>query len=228
MRRLLVVLFTLTGLSRASLEAQTCRGLAPLPAGQLQATGSGTLATSFQSLGAELVYDLPSRAFGGAEIGTTSVEAFEKSSLDLGALLGYQIDVGSAGQAQLCPIASTTLQVGPNNAFGSGVSRSTFSAGIGLSGGTSLRLRPLLSLVPAIAVGIGHRTHQAESSAGARLLRIEETYGFAHFQVGFVVNQNLSIRPGLEIPLGLEGGNAAVGLSVGYHFGGRHRTDSGH
>ncbi|HET6837350.1 MAG TPA: hypothetical protein VFH24_04850, partial [Gemmatimonadales bacterium] len=68
MRRLLVVLFTLIGVSRASLEAQTCRGLAPLPAGQLQATGSGTLATSFQSLGAELVYDLPARAFGGAEI----------------------------------------------------------------------------------------------------------------------------------------------------------------
>ena len=36
MRRLMVVLFALTGLSRASLEAQTCHGLAVLPSGQPQ------------------------------------------------------------------------------------------------------------------------------------------------------------------------------------------------
>ena len=228
MRRMLVVLFTLTGLSRALLEAQTCRGLAPLPAGQLQATGTGTVATGSRGVGAGLVYDLPARAFAGVSVGTTAVEAYEKSSLDLGASLGYQIDLASTGQAQLCPIASTSLQLGPNNAFGSGVERSTFSAGIGFTAGTSFRLTPLLSLVPAIAVGVGHRVHQAESSAGANLLRIAETYGFGQFHAGFVVNQNLSIRPSVEIPLGLEGGDAAVGLTVGYHFGGRHRARNGH
>lgn len=228
MRRILLVVFTLIGLSRASLEAQTCRGLAPLPAGQLQATGTGALATGSRSVAAALVYDLPAKAFGGVGIGTTSVEAFEKSSLDLGASLGYQLDLGSTGQAQLCPTASTSLQLGPNNAFGSGVERSTFSAGVGVTAGTSLRIQPLLSLVPAIAVGVGHRTHHAKSSTGTSLLRIAETYGFAQFHVGLVVNQNLTIRPSVEVPLGLEGGDAAVGLTVGYHFGGRGPAGSEH
>jgi hypothetical protein len=79
----------------------------------------------------------------------------------------------------------------------------------------------LLALVPAIGIGVGHRTYQAMSTAGAQLFRIGETYGFAQLQVGVVVNQNLSIRPGVEIPLGLDGGYAALGLTVGYHFGRR-------
>jgi hypothetical protein len=78
-----------------------------------------------------------------------------------------------------------------------------------------------------MAVGVGHRTHQAKSSAGVRLLRIAETYGFAQFHVGFVLKENLSIRPGLEIPLGLHGGEAALGLTVGYHFGLRRPVASG-
>jgi hypothetical protein len=222
MRPTLLLLLAFIGLSGGSLEAQTCRGLAPLPSGQLQATGTATLATGSRSVEAGLVSDLPARAFGGLEVGTTSVEAFEKSSLDLGAFLGYQLDVGGTGQVQLCPLANTSLQLGPNNAFGSGVGRSTFGATIGLAAGTSLTLRPLLSLVPAIGVGVGHRTHQAESSAGTQLFRIAETYGFAQVQVGVVVKGNLSIRPSVEIPLGMQGGEVALGLTVGYHFGRRH------
>jgi hypothetical protein len=226
MRRLLVVLFTLSGVSRVSLEAQTCHGLAPLLAGQLQATGTAMLSTDSRSVSAALVYDLPAGAFGGVGIGTTEVEAFEKSSVDLSASLAYQLEVGRSGQAQVCPIASTSLQLGPNNAFGSAVQRSTFSAGIGFSGGAEFRLQPLLSLVPALAVGVGHRTHQAESSAGATLFRIAETYGFAQFHVGMVVNQNLSIRPSVEIPLGLDGGYAGFGLTVGYRFGHARSSDA--
>jgi hypothetical protein len=221
MRRIPLLLLGLIGLSHASLEAQTCRGLAPLPSGHLQATGTGTLATGSHGVGVALVYDLPGPAFGGGGLGTTSVEALEKSSLDLGAALGYQIDLGNAAQVQLCPVANGVLQVGPNNAFESGVKRQTFGAGIGFTAGTSLTLRPLLSLVPAIGVGVGYRIHQAESSAGARLFRIGETYGIAHFHVGVVVNQNLSIRPSLELPLGLQGGDPALGLTLGYHFGRR-------
>lgn len=228
MRRLMVVLLALMALSRASLEAQTCHGLAPLPSGQLQATGTAMLGTGSRSVGVGLLYDLPARAFGGASIATTEVEAFEKSGLDLSASLAYQLDLSDAGQAQICPIVSTSLRLGPNNAFGSGVDRSTFSGGIGLAGGATFQLRPLLSVVPAVAVGVGHRIHQAESSAGVSLFRIAETYGLAQLHVGVVVNQNLSIRPGVEIPLGLEGGAAALGLTVGYRFGGRHRSGGGH
>jgi hypothetical protein len=225
MRRILLIVFTLIGLSRGFLEGQTCRGLAPLASGQLQTTGTGTISTTSQGLEAALAYDLPGRAYGGVEVGTTAMEAFEKSSLDLGAFLGYQIDLGSTGQVQLCPLANTSLQLGPNNAFGSGVARSTLAGSIGMMAGTSLQLRPLLSLVPAIGLTVGHRTHKAESNAGAQLLRITETYGLARFQVGVVVNGNLSIQPGVELPLGLQGSDAALGLTVGYHFG-RQRTDS--
>ena len=75
---------------------------------------------------------------------------------------------------------------------------------------------------------MGHRIHQAESSAGVSLFRIAETYGFAQLHVGIVVNHNLSIRPGVEMPLGLEGGDATMGLTVGYRFGGRRPSSGGH
>ena len=221
MRRLQILLFTFIALSCAPLEAQTCRGLAPLPSGELQASGSAMVAAAMHSLAAELVYALPSRGFGGVGLGTTLDEGLEKSTVDLAASLGYQLELGRAAPVQLCPVVNTTLQLGPNNAFDSGVKRSTVSAAIGFTAGTSLRLRPMLSLVPAVAIGVGHRIHQAESSTGVRLFRIAETYGLAQIHLGFVVRENISVRPTLEIPLWLGGAGPGLGLTVGYHFGKR-------
>jgi hypothetical protein len=217
MRRMLLVLFALSSLSLASLQAQTCRGLAPLSSGQLQASGTGKLASGVESGGAALVYDLPENAFGGLGVGMTSVEAFGKSSVDLAAVLGYQFAL--TGQVQVCPILDAGLQLGPNNAFDSGVDRSTFDAALGLTAGTSISLTSDVTLVPALGVGVGHRTHTAENGGGATLFRIAETYGVAQFHAGLVLDQNTSVRPTLEVPLGLHGGNASVGLTIGYKFG---------
>ena len=219
MRRMLGITLTLLALTHAPAAAQFCRGLASLPAGRLQATGVGSMANGSKSVGAGVAYALPMKAFGGVSLGMTEVEALEKASLDLGAMLGYQIALGGRGGAQLCPMAGASLQAGPNNAFNSGVDRSTFDATVGLTVGTSVTIRPDLLLVPAAGLGFAHRIHKAESSAGATLLRMSESYGTAQFHLGFVLKQNLSLRPSVEIPLGLEGSNPTVGFTVGYNFG---------
>ena len=42
----------------------------------------------------------------------------------------------------------------------------------------------------------------------------------ARLGVGFVFNQQISVRPTIDIPVGVEGGADPVfGLSVGYNFG---------
>ena len=217
MRRILAVLVAMTGLSPAFAAAQTCRGLAPLPAGQFQATGTGKLASGSESIGAAVLYDLPAQAFAGAGTGMTSVEAFGKSTLDLAATAGYQIAVTQ--QVHVCPLADVALQLGPNDAFESGVDRSTWSTALGFAAGTAFSLRPDLSLVPAISLKVGRRTHEAENSAGATLFHIVETYGVAQLHLGLVLDQNVSVRPTVELPLGLAGGNLSVGLTMGYNFG---------
>jgi hypothetical protein len=216
---MLVGLLTMLTLIPTLAVAQICRGLASLPSGQLQVTGTGTVASGSKSVGAAVMYGLTNKVIGSVGLGTTSVEALEKSALDLGASLGYRISLGRVGQAELCPTVSTGLQVGPNNTFDSGVDRSTFSAIIGATAGTSVRVGPEVALVPAVGVGLAYRRDKAENQAGANLFRISETYGLAQLHLGIVLKQNVSLRPSMEVPLGLASGDPTFGLTVGYNFG---------
>ena len=65
------------------------------------------------------------------------------------------------------------------------------------------------------------RKHQAEDAGGAVLFRIDDTYALAQLGVGLVFKSTLSLRPSIDLPLGLEGGEPTVGLTVGYSFGRR-------
>ena len=225
MRPVLVSLLALFTLIRTPAVAQVCRGLAPPPSNQLQVTGSGTVASGLKSVGAAVAYGV-SRAFGGVGLGSTSVEALEKSALDLGATLGYRIPVAASGRAELCPTVRIGLQVGPNNAFESAVDRSTFSAVVGATAGTSIVLGPQAALVPAVGLGLAYSRVKADNQAGANLFRISESYALAQLHIGIVLNQNISVRPSVDLPLGQEGGDPTFGLTVGYNFGSRRASHS--
>jgi hypothetical protein len=196
-------------------------GLASFSAGPAQVTGKGSLTLESTSLKAGIGYGLPTSGFGSVAFGTTSNDNFGGSSLEVGATAGYQITLGHAGAMQLCPVASFGRGFGPKNSFNSGVDRSQVSASVGLAMATSFVVNPRLHVVPSVGLSYAYRKDQARNSAGASLFEIAEHYALAQIGVGLVLDSNISVRPGVDLPLGLNVSDPSIGLTVSYGFGRR-------
>jgi len=226
MRRSLVVSLLLLTMATESALAQTCLGLGSYSAVPLQVTGNGWLSSEASSLGAGVGYGRPSSVFASLAVGTTSNETFDGSILEVGGSLGYQIPLGAAERFQLCPVVSLGAGLGPNNAFDSGVDRSSRSASLGIAVATSLVASPQLRVVPTVGLAYAYRLNQAESAAGASLFEITYHYARAQLGVGLILNSNVFLRPSAEIPLGLTGNGPAFGVTLGYNFGISRRSRS--
>jgi hypothetical protein len=113
------------------------------------------------------------------------------------------------------------VQLGPNNAFNSGVERSRRSAQLGLTFGAELTPQRRWNVIPTFAVSYAFQRDQAEDAAGAVLFRIDDAYALAQIGMGLVFKSTLSLRPSVDLPLGLSGGEPSVGLTVGYSLGKR-------
>ncbi|MFL5546301.1 MAG: hypothetical protein ACJ8AQ_01980, partial [Gemmatimonadales bacterium] len=97
--------------------------------------------------------------------------------------------------------------------FGTNYSAST--ATIGLAIGAAVGPRQL-QLVPAGGISLEYERTKAEDAFNSSTE--SDAYAVAHLGVGLVLN-SLSIRPDVSIPLGLDGANPVVGLTVGFNFG---------
>jgi hypothetical protein len=219
--RSLTLLLALFATIRAPIQAQTCRGLAPFSAGPAQVSGKAATTRGSNDLSASLGYGFSSGVFGLAVVGTRSVEAFEGSALDLGASAGYQIPLGTQTTFELCPVIGFNLGIGPNKSFSSDVDRSSRTASLGVSVGTSLRASPRLRLVPNAGIYYSTDDTKAVNSAGTTLFEISDSHGLVQLGLGMVLSSNISIRPGVDIPIGLEGSEPTISLMLGYNFGRR-------
>jgi hypothetical protein len=218
-RQTFIILLALsTGLAPTA-RAQTCLGLPSFSTTPFQVSGRGTVNSASSLLAAGVAYGHSSRVFAGFEAGTRSVEALQGSSLDLGANLAYRIPLNHMGGLELCPGVSLGLEVGPNNTFNSGVDHSSRTISLGVTVGRAFRTSPALEVVPLAGLFYAREQTHAESASGARLFEIQDDYALAQIGVGVIVSSDISIRPTMEVPLGLEGGDPAFGLAVGFNFG---------
>jgi hypothetical protein len=212
MRRSLVVALALLAIVRSPADAQTCMGMASYSNGPVHVAGHGSFADGANRFGASVGYGLPGSVFGNLGIATTSWEGAD-ASLDFGGDVGYQMQLG---KAQVCPVASLTFGNGPD---GAGFNTSTRSATFGLAIGTSLGTSRL-QIVPTAGLGLENLHAKIEDSGSGISGEGSDTHGIANLGVGLVFN-NISVRPNVTIPLGLEGADPTVGLTVGLNFGGR-------
>jgi hypothetical protein len=210
MLRSFLIGLALLGLMRSAAVAQTCTGLASYSRGPIQLAGHGSVVTEMgiHQLGASLGYGRPNSVFGDVSIASTSADGVEPY-LSYGADLGYQQKMGLL---QVCPVASYTLSDLPD---GFGVNNSASTATIGLAIGAAVGPRQL-QIVPAGGIFLEYERIKAEDSFNSSTE--SDAYAVAHLGVGLVLN-SLSIRPDVSIPLGLEGANPAVGVTVGFNFG---------
>lgn len=219
MRRSLVVSLALLAVVSSPAVAQTCQGLASFTSGKMQVAGNGQFTEGMNRFGAGFSYGLPAGVFGGAQLSTSSFDAVDGSSIGVGANLGYQLAMGKSADIHLCPVASLELGMGPDEDATGGnpaVDRSSREINLGFSVGKAMGSTPRMQIVPA--AGLGLRNLKATEDDAS----FSDTHGLARLGVGFIFNQQIAVRPSVDIPLGLEGSDPTFGLTVAYSFGSRH------
>lgn len=216
MRRSLVVSLALLAMVESPAVAQTCLGLASFSQGKMQVSGNGQFTDGSNRFGAGFNYGLPAGIFAGAQLSTTSYDG-NASSLGIGANAGYQLTVGKAANIHVCPTASLELGMGPDDdATNTDVSQR--SATVGFSLGTTMSSSPRMQIVPAAGLGLAYGK-QTTKVDGVSAPDVSETYGLARLGVGFIFNQQIAVRPSVDIPLGLDNSDPTFGLTVAYSFG---------
>jgi hypothetical protein len=220
MRRSLVVSLALLAVFGSRAVAQTCQGLAPFSAGQLQVAGSAHFGEFSNTWGGSVTYGIPSGIYGGADLSTESFDNDGGSSLGIGAHAGYQMKLGRTGKMHLCPNASLALGMGPDDEAND-INASQTHLKFGLALGTEMGSTPRMRIIPTGGLGLQYSKAKVEdTSPGGTTVEDSETYGVARLGVGFVFNQQISVRPTIDIPLGSDlYSDPTFGLSVGYNFG---------
>ena len=219
MRRTLVASLALLAIVRSPVVAQTCQGLASYSAGQMQTTGNVAFGNGMDTFGATIGYGKPAGVFGSLGLGTTNYDGLNGSSFDLGVSGGYQMTAGRAKKVHVCPVANFGLGMGPNDIGGSGIDMSTTSFGAGFAVGSALPGGPRMQIVPTGGLGLAYLKIKQDN--GTTSASGSETYGLLNMGVGMIFSSQFSVRPGISVPLGLDGGETRFGISAGYNFGSR-------
>jgi hypothetical protein len=220
MRRSLVVSLALLAIVRSPAVAQTCQGLASFSAGQMQVAANAQFPEGGKIWGGSFSYGTPSGVYAGADLSTLSIDNDGGSSLGIGAHAGYQMKLGRTGKLNLCPVASLALGMGPDDEAND-LNGSSTDVHFGLALGTEMGSTPRMRIIPTAGLGLQYSKLKIEdTSPGGSTFEGSETYGLARLGVGFVFNQQISVRPTIDIPVGSDLINdPTFGLSVGYNFG---------
>jgi hypothetical protein len=220
MRRSLVVSLALLAIVRAPAVAQTCQGLASFSAGQMQVAANAQFPEGGKVWGGSFSYGMPSGVYAGADLSTLSIDNDGGSSLGIGAHAGYQMKLGRTGKVNLCPVAKLALGMGPDDEAND-INGSSTDVHFGLALGTDMGSTPRMRIIPTAGLGLQYTKLKIEdTSPGGATVEGSETYGLARLGVGFVFNQQISVRPTIDIPVGSDLINdPTFGLSVGYNFG---------
>jgi hypothetical protein len=220
MRRSLMVPLALLAIVKTPAAAQTCQGLASFSAGKMQVAAGGRFSSAVNSWGGQLSYGLPSGLYAGAQVSTTSFDGIDQHSLGIGANAGYEMKVGSkANGMSVCPVASLQLGLGPDDKANN-INSSSTDARFGFALGKQMGATPQLRIIPTAGLGLQYSKVKVEdTSVGGQTFEGSDTYGLATLGLGLVVNQQISFRPSVDIPLGLDNSDATFGITVGYNFG---------
>jgi outer membrane protein W len=219
MRRTLVASLALFAVANAPAAAQTCQGLASYTAGQMQVAASTQFAELSNTWAGSFSYGVPSGVYGGLDLSTESFDNDAGSSLGIGAHAGYQMKLGR-GKISLCPVARLALGMGPDDEAND-LNGSQTHGHFGLALGTEMGANPRMRILPTAGLGLQYSKLKAEDTGpGGSTVEASETYGLARIGVGFIFNQQISVRPTIDIPLGSDlSSDPAFGLTVGYNFG---------
>jgi hypothetical protein len=233
MRRSLALGVLLVSLSSVA-QGQICLGL-PSFAKPMQVHASLTTGDDVTTIGGGVSWGSRTGLFGGVNAGIVSIDEVDEGAFVLGASGGYQLSTGGSSRRrsattaqqtsmqsiQLCPVASIQYQKGPEfDILGEDIDLSATNIGAGIAAGLPIDASPTFQLIPMGSFALAYSKLKASTESFGSGSE-SETYGIITLGLGFLLNTNLSIRPYVDIPVGLEGADARLGVVAALSIGSR-------
>jgi hypothetical protein len=207
----------------APAAAQVCSGLASFASGALQVSGTAQFNDQAKTFGGGFAFG-GRGAFGQVGVGTTSYDAFDGSTFFFAGSAGYQVALDQKGVFHLCPMASIVHGSGPNNIdyFGDGSLILDFSQ-TDLSFGLGFGVLPAqvgsTRVIPTVSFSVVNATVTGKDDVSGQSDSQSETFELLGLGLGIVFNQVITVRPGVSIPMGLDGASTTFGAIVSVNFG---------
>lgn len=197
--------------------AQTCLGSPSFTANHLQLGADVNVAENATSFGAQLGSGSETvfASFGGGGVTYDNVDG---STIFVGGTLGYQVKASASGRAQVCPVLSASYGWGPNDIAGSGSDLTVKNFSFGLAFGSAMGSGEV-ALVPSASVAFVYSSASVDVFGGT--FDGDDTYGMAGIGLGVLLNSQLSIRPSVSMPFGVEDAKPIYGIGVTLNYGGR-------
>jgi len=245
MRGSIVVGLLLVSLSPVVAQGQTCLGLpsfARVPAHLSASVSSGDDITH---LGGRLSWGSSALGpFASVEAALVDVDGIDETAFSVGGAVGLQIAAkgpngNGAGKGanrarprsanqqsssvrpmQWCPMMSVDYQSGPNfDILGESFDMSALTVGAGASLGLPIEASPNLQLIPTGGFGLAYTKVSADFGpmGGSE----SDIYGVLSLGVGILMNETISVKPFLGIPIGLDGADSRVGIMASFGLGQR-------
>ena len=224
MRRLFLSSAALcAALAASTADAQTCQGYSSFSSGSLRAGAGANYSENMNSYGGGLAFSPRNgKMFVGGTVGHTSFDGTDETAISYGGQGGLQIELGGQQAFQVCPVIGLDYIGGPKNQGGAVGDISSMSFYGGMQIGARYRGSPSLELVPTTGLTI---QRASVSFSGTATEPDAETYALISLGSGFVYNRNLTVRPSVDIPMGLAGAEKTFQIAVSYNFmGGSRRT----
>jgi hypothetical protein len=77
-----------------------------------------------------------------------------------------------------------------------------------------------MRILPTAGLGLEYTKLKAEdTSPGGATIEASETYPLARLGIGFIFNQQISVRPSVDIPISSDLNETSFGVTVAYNFG---------
>ena len=215
MKQILSVIAILV-LSAAAADAQTCMGGTELSRGSHRLNVGGTLADGTNGAGAGYGFG-SDRFFGNAGIGFNHFDGADQTQFAIATLFGTQIRPAANAALAVCPIGQYDLGFGPNvDPISTRQHTLAFGARVGFATGDADRF----NLVPTAGLSVVRAGMSISNDLLPDLnLTAWDTYGLFHMGVGLRFNNSrMSVVPGVNIPVGLDGADPSFGVTFTSSF----------
>ena len=197
--------------------AQMCEGLASFSGRPVQVYGAGGFKSDSRVVAGGVALG-GTGAFLNFESGTIQIDAFNRSAYQTAVGVGYQVALNQKGTAQLCPLANWTHLWGPDNVLGTGLDYNEQHSTLGAMAGFVAARRGRLAVIPTAALAFMLTSSQLADTSGHAVSSTSMMFGMVGLGVGLVLDEQVTIRPALEIPVGGMGGPAfqiMLGVNLG-------------
>jgi hypothetical protein len=216
MRRIILLSLAIPLLLGSKAAAQACLGMPSFATAPMQVAGGAQFSDGASAFSGSFGYGVANGLYGKAAVGTTSYDAVDGSSFDFGVTGGYQIKLKPSQKSELCPVASLGFGSGPND-IGGDIDMSSRTFSFGAAAGTSVGHNPRMLILPNASFQFANTRTELEDATSS--IAGSESYGLLTLGTGFVFNSRFSVNPTISIPVGLDGADAAFGLSGAIQFG---------